>query len=309
MIIWLNVDGEVQPFSEDELAEMGVELGTPAPIGGFVYSEVAFKRLPLDFGPMLIGCGVLPEQSKMVVYGSKKARKSFLALQIAHHVALGKALFALPVSKVRVLYLQFEMSLATLQDRIVEPVEGCYIGTTMKFKLDHVAGQMLLDEVLTQVRPKLLILDPFYKLLGGDVNDASQVQVVLDYIDECVIGVHKCSVVIMHHENKEGGLRGSGRLFEWPDTIARLIKHTSGNTLKFEDMRNAEEVEDIRLSFDEGSKAFVSAEVPISVQMTNLLDEGVAPEELKEIFPEVKASTRRSIVKRWRDQQQGCNGG
>lgn len=298
---WIRDNGELRPISEEEIAALGVQLQIASPIEGFVYPNNSFIRLPLETGPYVIGNGVLPQQAKMVVYGAKKVKKSFLALQIARAVSEGEPLFGIPTRQTMVLYLQFEIALAELQRRMGGKQGYWYLGSTFKFKLD--AGMYIesLRKMLDRVKPGLLILDPFYKILSGDVNDAGDVQYILDMLDDVVVGEHQCAVIIIHHENRMGGLRGSGRLFEWPDTVARISGGKDDRcTLAFEDMRNAVEVEDIKLVFNDENLEFEMAELPVSQQVYNLLDAGATMEELEGAELGVTRETLQRYVRRWR---------
>ena len=303
MLFWVRGDnGDAVALTEEEVVALGYELHLAPPIAGFVYNEVAFSRLPLVEAPDIIEPGVLPERAKMVLYGGQKKRKSYLALDMAHHISEGKDWIGLKVNQARTLYLQAEVSHATLRSRIIYPRAGCFVGTIGSLKLDTSRGAELLCEVLEAVTPKVLILDPLYKFVRyGNMNDEEKIQVVLDFIDEWVIEKYGCACVIIHHKNRSGGLRGSGRLLEWPDTVIEMerLQMSSKHWLKFEATRNVEELEKIDLVFNSETNGFDVGELTLKEKVCRALDGGIAIGQLKELFPDAREKTLVEYGRRW----------
>lgn len=197
------------------------------PTGKFSYSASSFLHLPLTEVPFYIK-GWLPKQGKAEIYGTAKAGKSYLALQIARCIGAGEPFLGIPVTQGRVLYLQFELGVGTLQSRMWstgQEYDEVFVGTTFGMKLDRPVGQDMLRAELEAVKPDVLILDPFIKIISGDENEVKDVAPIVDFFDE-VIDDYGCSIQIFHHAGKdiERGGRGSSRLEGWVDSYIELRK-------------------------------------------------------------------------------------
>ena len=84
-------------------------------------------------------------------------------------------------------------------------------------------GQGQLWTALKAVEPKVLVIDPFYKILQGDENESHDVGVVTDFLDTVLEGFG-CSIVIYHHSGKDlaKGGRGSSKLEDWVDSYVEI---------------------------------------------------------------------------------------
>ena len=202
----------------------------------------------------LIGGGLLYEQTRAVIYGRYKSYKSLVVARLALCLADGQPWLGFPVQEqgVTALYLQIELSHKMLQVRVKKmwpegtPKVEPYIWTEHFLKLDTDRGMLELDTVLEQTKPQVLIIDPVYKILSGNILEAVSVQRLLDNLD-IMIAKHGCSVVLVSHTRKgsyeEWGsddLLGSVFFSAWADTLIRLERSTTGLTAKFEVVRHAE---------------------------------------------------------------------
>jgi len=199
------------------------------PIGGFCYPASNFLRLPLPEVPFYVK-NWLPKHGKAEVYGRAKSGKSFLAVQLARCIGSGDDFLGVPTEKARVLYLQFELGEGILQYRMKqsgEDYENVYVGTSFTMKLDTHAGQDTVMRAICDVEPRVVILDPFYKIQSGDENESTDVKKITDFLDE-VIEKFDVAVFILHHAGKdpEKGGRGSSILEGWVDSYLE-IKRTS----------------------------------------------------------------------------------
>ena len=213
--------GEDILVSMNELVADGVKFGAPEPEFRYVYRSTALKYLPLTPMPPIIHDGILPLATKLLLYGNEKLGKSFLAQQICECVSMGEPWLGVGTTKTRTLLMQFEIPLLLFRERIIRPNDNWFIGTVHNLKLDTKEGRKEINEIVENVRPGLVVLDPFYKILSGDLNDASLVQGVLDSIDDLVFK-YGCAVIIVHHTNKMENIQGSRRLQQWPDTLVKL---------------------------------------------------------------------------------------
>lgn len=199
----------------------------PKPIGGFCWAADDFARLPLPSVPFYIK-GWLPKQGRLEIYGEDKAGKSFLAMQLARCIGSGLPFLGIETEAARVLYLQFELGEQILQGRMKSTgyeYPNVYVGTSFSLKVDRKDGREQVIRAMDDIEPQVLILDPLYKILEGDENDARDVLQAIDFLDS-LINIYNCSLVIMHHPGKDisKGGRGSSVLSGWHDTVVEFRK-------------------------------------------------------------------------------------
>lgn len=184
--------------------------------------------LPLATVPFYIQ-GWLPKQGKAMVYGQSKGGKSHSALQLARCLGVGELFIGVPTTQARVLYTQYEMGMATLRDRMRQTGQeysNVYVGTTFDMKLDSKVGREKMERAIKEIKPDVVISDPFSKTLGdGDENEVKSVRVVTDFWDE-MIETYNCSVINFHHSGKDPsqGARGSSLFGDWHDSVIELKK-------------------------------------------------------------------------------------
>lgn len=222
-----------------------------------VFLEREFPPLPYH-----IGRGILPHKSKMIIGGAPKAGKSFIALNIAIDLSLGRDLFGayyknkVPVFPVgrpcKVLYIEQELGELGLQERLKghDGKPGLLTGASpalMEFliksrdtamRLDTPEGRDLLYNEVKGVKPDVVILDPMAKFHLMDENSSQDMSVV-GRVGDHFIEDTGCSVVWVHHTAKppikaddnprSGGdrLRGSSATFADVDTVM-LVDLKSG---------------------------------------------------------------------------------
>jgi len=225
--IWLETEeGTIESIPYQDLSEQD-RLKFWRPTGKFSYSASSFLNLPLPEVPFYLK-DWLPEQGKAELYGQAKAGKSFLCLQLARCIGAGEPFLGIPTRQGKVLYLQFELGTGVLQWRMRQTgmvYDNVYVGTTFAMKLDKKVGQDVLKAELDAIEPKVLILDPFYKILSGDENVAQDVEVIIDFLDE-MIDAYGISVLIAHHSGKDmsRGGRGSSVLEGWVESYIEMKK-------------------------------------------------------------------------------------
>jgi len=91
---------------------------------------------------------------------------------------------------------------------------------------DH---RMALEEMIAEVKPVLLILDPLYLMFEGDLNSAQDLTTTLNWLLE-IKKKYKTSVMLIHHYNKGGMAKGGARmagsvfLYGWIESAWYLSK-------------------------------------------------------------------------------------
>jgi hypothetical protein len=92
---------------------------------------------------------------------------------------------------------------------------------------DH---QQALQDTITELKPMLLVLDPFVRLRAIDENVAAEVAPLLAYLRR-LQRLHQTAVALVHHSRKSaherGGqaLRGSSELHAWGDSNLYLRRN------------------------------------------------------------------------------------
>jgi RecA-family ATPase len=210
---------------------------------------VAEESPPL---PMLIGRGILPCQSKMILGGAAKVGKSFLVLNVGLGLAKGTNLFnakypnATPVFPVykptKVLYIEQEVGPEGLRRRLERVLQAkpewqftdFYIKSKdTALRMDSTDGILALEAEIEQVQPQVLILDPLSKLHISDENSAQDMGRIMRVGDKW-IEKYKLSIIYVHHTGlaafdpqnmRRGGarLRGSSALFADVDSMVEVI--------------------------------------------------------------------------------------
>lgn len=219
----------------------------------------------------LIGAGLLPKDSTALVGGQAKLGKSLFVSQMASCLATGSTFLSkFPCKKCKVLLIQQEISEASMQKRLQKQLrdknledlrENFYLKNTKGLKIDRQEGFKHLRELLSDVLPDVLILDPFYKFHTKEENKASDMRDLFDKIDT-LISEFGISVIIVHHHGKptefkkEGAqqLRGSSVICDYGDsyfTLNRKGGQESRTHLKLSfELRNAEEPPSMMLDRD-----------------------------------------------------------
>jgi len=186
-----------------------------------------------------------------IVGGEPKCCKSFLALDMAVSVACGVPClrrFA-PAQTGRVLLFAAEDALHVVRQRLAgiaaaagrELVDlDIHVITAPSVRLDVERDRDALAETIAELRPRLLVLDPFVRLHRIDENVSGEVAPLLAYLRELQRRFH-LAVVLVHHARKGGAklragqaLRGSSEFHAWGDSNLYLRRHGEQLTLSVE---------------------------------------------------------------------------
>ena len=177
-----------------------------------------------------------------IIGAEPKCCKTFLALDLAVAVAAGTpCLRRFPVSRAgRVLLYAAEDPLDMVRRRL----EGICAASGLKLaeldihviteptvRLDLEPIRRSLDETIAELKPRLLVLDPFVRLHRVDENASGEVAPLLAYLRE-LQRRHAVAVLVVHHAKKGAGrvragqaLRGSSEFHAWGDSNLYLRRH------------------------------------------------------------------------------------
>ena len=224
--IWVNdpETGEPVPMKYSEMEDEAKRV-LLRPVGGFIFPANAFIQLDLPQVPYYIK-DWLPKRGKAEIYAPRKSGKTYLMSQIARSIGSGEPVFNLPTTQGKVLFVQFELGLELLQERLKQTGKdypNVFVGSTFNLKLDTESGFSMLQRAMEAVQPDVLILDPLYKMLSGDENESHDIVAIVDKLDR-LIDSFTCSILLVHHAGKDisRGGRGSSSLEDWVDSSIEM---------------------------------------------------------------------------------------
>ena len=220
--------------------------------------------------------GLWSSQGAGLLGAEPKCCKSWLALQMSVSVATGEPClgrFAVPEPGPVLFFAaedaehQVRARVASIAATVGHPLETLNVTflSVPELRLDTDEGRDLLRRCTEQVRPKLIVVDPFVRVTQADENSASGVGEVLQFL-RTLQREFQTAVLLVHHMRKGGAnmrpgqaLRGSGDLHAFGDSNLYLAR--DGNTvLLTAEHRGAEGFEQLELELRaEGEKLALHA--------------------------------------------------
>lgn len=201
---------------------------------------------------------LLGTESLAVVYGEPGSGKTFMATDMALHVAMGRNWLGRPVKCGAVLYVAAEGS-AGLVNRLIafkkehdvdDGVPFAVVPATVNLgpggsdasRVIAAAGE-LADAVDKPV--VLVVIDTLARAMGaGDENAAKDMGAFVGACDQIRTAIG-CTVLVVHHQGKSSaaGMRGSTALLGAADTVIHVEKRANGRAARVEKQKDGEEVE------------------------------------------------------------------
>lgn len=167
---------------------------------------------------------VLPEHSLAMIWGKPESYKSFLALELALHIATGRAWNGAEVKQSPVLYLAGEGYRGIRQrvegwEKVHGPVGDNFLLVPLMpaFKDDGACAKIA--EVVTHFRPGLIVADTVaHAAVGWDENSATDMGAFMSRMN--MLRLHgELTVLMIHHSTKtDQDERGSGAIRAAVDT-------------------------------------------------------------------------------------------
>ncbi len=217
----------------------------------------------------LISNSILNVGQRLILFGRYDTFKSMMAAQMLFTIGAGKSWLGFATTPSSGLYIPLEETELELKKRVEKYAlthqlypSNIYFCHMPMLKLDDASGFSLVDAMLGATNARLLILDPYFKLVRSELDEMS-VNHFVDNID-MLIYRHSVSVVIVTHDSKgvfEAGLkidrgaddiRGLNTLPRWADNVIRFdLTAEDRITLSFLKLKAAEQkIAPIRLKFN-----------------------------------------------------------
>ena len=199
-----------------------------------------YKDAPPQLPEELIG-GILRRGHKMLISGSSKAGKSFLLMELCVALAEGRPWLGFPCKKGRVLYVNLEIDPASAVNRFLKIYEALGIPpknmdsiVLWNLRGHAVPLDQLVPKLIRRVRDRhfdAIIIDPIYKVITGDENNASEMGAFCNQFDK-ICTATGCSAIYCHHHSKGAqGMKkamdrasGSGVFARDPDAQLDMIQ-------------------------------------------------------------------------------------
>ncbi len=209
--------------------------------------EGAAPKLPEELIEGVLRCG-----HKMLISGSSKAGKSFLLMELCVALANGGSWLGMKCRQGKVLYVNLEIDNASCINRFLNIYKA--LGKDQEFpnaaniNIWNLRGHAV---PLTELVPKIVrriknedfeavIIDPIYKVITGDENNASDMAAFCNQFDK-ICNETGCSVIYCHHHSKgaQGAKRaidrasGSGVFARDPDAQLDMIQLELSDEMKY----------------------------------------------------------------------------
>lgn len=230
---------------------------------------------PPALKPIVSG-GLFYKGSKGIIYGRYKSLKSMLAIRFCLAVSAGAQWLGFDTVASNVMYLQYEIVPTLLQERFKQMVQTrsgvnghkLWVWTEASLKLDQDSGYKRIEEIVEKYRPEVLVIDPIYKLVSGDLLSTNHIQKLVDLID-VLMDKYELSIMLVHHTRKGSGdgwgsddMLGSTIFSAWADSVIEIerIEHKIVN-VKFKAIRHAKnELTDKRFEVDMTNIDFIESQ-------------------------------------------------
>ncbi len=202
------------------------------------YLSDFIENLPPQ-APELIS-GILRQGHKMLLAGPSKSGKSFSLMELAVAIAEGQSWLSFRCQQGKVLYINLEIDPASVKHRFYDIYKALRIPWTagrniMVWNLRGYA--MRLDDLAPKIIRKIrdenvtaVILDPIYKVITGDENNASEMGAFCNQFDK-ICAAAGVSMIYCHHHSKgaQGAKKamdrasGSGVFARDPDALIDIV--------------------------------------------------------------------------------------
>lgn len=195
--------------------------------------------------------GILRCGHKMLISGSSKAGKSFLLMELAISIAEGRKWLGFQCKQGRVLYVNLEIDRASCIHRFANIYQAMHISKpcASNILLWNLRGKAvpldkLVPKLVRRVRDQhfdAIIIDPIYKVITGDENNASDMANFCNQFDK-ICAETGCATIYCHHHSKgdqgwkdaKDRASGSGVFARDPDAQLDMIQLQLNGDMRYE---------------------------------------------------------------------------
>ena len=195
---------------------------------------------PPPLAPELLH-GYLRKGHKFLLSGASKSGKSFALIELAVALSQGTEWFGFKCEKANVCYINLEIDRGSVVKRFEDVCKGLNIDKSAVDKvnvinlrgkakpLDKLAPELIED--LKGSDTDVIIIDPIYKVITGDENNATEMAQFCNQFDVLCDKLH-ATVIYAHHHSKgtQGGksaqdrASGSGVFARDPDALMDMVE-------------------------------------------------------------------------------------
>jgi hypothetical protein len=174
---------------------------------------------------------MIPTAGRVLAYGAGGAFKSCLMFDLCVAVASGGRLLEnIPLEQYGpTVVLSTEGTIWTTRKRLLSHMRTrnavpdgvqLHYGRQPLF-IDIKEERDCLRKIVETVRPMIILLDPYVNFFSGDENSTKEVKQFTLQLNEIIEG-YNCTVILIHHANKVGDIRGSTVIQGWADTVLKF---------------------------------------------------------------------------------------
>lgn len=195
---------------------------------------------PHELTPVLIE-DTLRQGHKMLIAGPSKAGKSFLLMELAVAISAGQKWIGKRCARGEVLYINLEIDRNSFLNRFddIYRKKGIDRKKCEKVQVWNLRGKTpsldaLTPRLIRRVRDrnlKAIIIDPIYKVITGDENNARDMARFCNYFDKIATDTGAAIIYVHHHsKGSQSGKRsmdrasGSGVFARDPDAMLDMIE-------------------------------------------------------------------------------------
>jgi hypothetical protein len=188
---------------------------------------------------------VISVGSVSVFHGDGGTGKTRSLTCLAVSVANGKPWLDFSTVKTPVLWIDEEGGRKRTTRWLGEALRGqdcdnssdLYASSLAGFKADNKGDCILLEKLIRNYKVGLVIIDVLAFVMGGDENSKEDVQPVFNNLKR-VAEATSCAIILIHHDNKQGGIRGSTAIRDAVDLCVQVTKKQDSNIINFKEEKN-----------------------------------------------------------------------
>lgn len=292
------------------------------PIDALIAELIPASGLDNIAPPVPLIDGILDRNTLARVFGTSGHGKTFVMIDLAAHVALGKPWLGRECVRGDVVYMVAE-GVAGIRARVRawEAHNGAELGSTAKFLPRAVQTMQQTDwlvwvAAMERLRPALIVLDTQARItVGVNENDAKDMGVVVARADLLRERTGAC-VVLVHHKGRQGDHgRGSTVVPAALDAEISVTKQASGRiTVLSEKQKDREDFSPISLDLIPVDESAVL--VPAGTERpfdSNAIDENSPARDrvaslLYRTFNDGNGATKAEVASVVRERDRGPNG-